>query len=95
MANTGEPNSANSQFFIMFQDNRLLDGNYTVWGRVIEGMRYVDRIKRGDPERDGAVDDPERIVRMQVAADVEGVSSADEALDMPSGSDQTENPSEE
>ena len=70
MANAGIPNTANSQFFIMFADNRNLDGKYSVWGRVIEGMEYVDQIKRGDLERDGAVSgDPDRILRMQVMAD--------------------------
>ena len=50
MANTGEPNSANAQFFIMFNDNPTLNGRYTVWGRVTAGMQHVDRIKRGEGE---------------------------------------------
>jgi len=76
MANTGEPNSANSQFFIMLQDNRTLDNHYTIWGRVIKGMRYVDHIKKGDPDQDGLVEDPDRIVRLRVAADVDGAVPA-------------------
>ncbi len=72
MANSGVPNSANSQFFIMFKDNTRLDGNYTVWGRVIAGMKHVDKIKRGDEYNNGAiVGEPDRIVKMVVAADVE------------------------
>ena len=63
-ARTSDPDSANSQFFIMFDDGRFLDGQYTVWGEVIEGMEYVDQIKRGEPPAD-----PDKIIRMQVAAD--------------------------
>ncbi|WP_456298233.1 peptidylprolyl isomerase [Elioraea thermophila] len=71
MARTNDPNSANSQFFIMFAPAPHLDGQYTIWGRVIEGMEHVDRIKRGDPNRGGMVmGEPDRIVRMRVAADV-------------------------
>ncbi len=64
MARTSAPNSANSQFFIVFDDARFLDKQYTVWGKVIEGMDNVDKIKRGEPVRD-----PDRIVSMKVAAD--------------------------
>ncbi|MCS6920696.1 MAG: peptidylprolyl isomerase [Elioraea sp.] len=71
MARTNDPNSANSQFFIMFAPAPHLDGQYTIWGRVIEGMEHVDRIKRGDPNRGGMVaGEPDRIVRLRVAADV-------------------------
>ena len=71
MARTNDPNSANSQFFIMFAPAPHLDGHYTIWGRVIEGMEHVDRIKRGDPNRGGMVmGEPDRIVRLRVAADV-------------------------
>jgi peptidylprolyl isomerase len=78
MANAGVPNSANSQFFIMFNDNRDLNGRYTVWGRVVDGMEFVDNIKKGNPAKDGAVeDDPDRIIRMRVMADVENEDSAD------------------
>jgi len=64
MARTNYPHSANSQFFICFDDARFLDKQYTVWGKVTEGMENVDRIKRGEP-----VKDPDRIVSMKVAAD--------------------------
>jgi peptidylprolyl isomerase len=65
MARTNNPNSANSQFFIMFADGSFLNGNYTVWGQVVEGMEFVDQIPAGEPPSN-----PGRIVRMQVAADV-------------------------
>ena len=64
MARTSAPNSANSQFFIVFDDARFLDKQYTVWGKVTEGMDNVDKIKRGEPVRE-----PDRIVSMKVAAD--------------------------
>jgi cyclophilin family peptidyl-prolyl cis-trans isomerase len=64
MARTQNPNSANSQFFICFGDARFLDKQYTVWGKVIEGMENVDKIKRGEP-----VVNPDKIVSMKVAAD--------------------------
>ncbi|MCB8821146.1 peptidylprolyl isomerase [Microvirga rosea] len=64
MARTNYPHSANSQFFIVFDDARFLDKQYTVWGKVTEGMENVDKIKRGEPVRD-----PDRIVSMKVAAD--------------------------
>jgi peptidylprolyl isomerase len=69
MARAASPDSADSQFFICFAPARFLNGKYTVWGRVIDGMEYVDKIKRGDESRNGLVENPDRIVRMQVAAD--------------------------
>jgi peptidylprolyl isomerase len=69
MARTNDPNSANSQFFIMYGDNSGLNGKYTVVGEVVSGMDVVDKIKKGPEERNGAVTDPDRITRMQVAAD--------------------------
>ena len=60
----GNPNSANSQFFICFDDATFLDNQYTVWGRVTSGMEHVDALKRGEP-----VSNPDKIVKMQVAAD--------------------------
>ncbi len=68
MARAQNPNSANSQFFIMFEDGPFLNNNYTVWGRVISGMEYVDNIKRGAGQS-GAVTDPDRMVRVHVASD--------------------------
>jgi peptidylprolyl isomerase len=70
MARAQDPNSGNSQFFIMFAPNPGLDGQYTIWGQVVKGMEFVDQIKRGDPARNGTVSPPpDRIIRMQVAAD--------------------------
>ena len=65
MARAMDPNSGDSQFFICFADAPWLDGQYTVWGQVVEGMENVDKIKRGEPVRD-----PDSIVSMKVAADV-------------------------
>jgi peptidylprolyl isomerase len=70
MARSGHPDSADSQFFIVLEDAPHLDRQYTVWGRVTSGMEFVDTIKRGHPSS-GAVDDPDKIVKMQVAADAE------------------------
>ncbi len=71
MARSRDPDSADSQFFIMFTRYPSLDGEYTVWGKVVEGMEYVDKIKKAPPtSRGGTVDDPDRIVRMRMAADV-------------------------
>jgi len=69
MARAQDINSADSQFFIVFARTRHLDGQYTVWGKVTEGMSAVGKIKRGVP-RSGIVQDPDKIIRMQVAADV-------------------------
>lgn len=69
MARAGSPNSADSQFFICFADAPHLNGQYTVWGQVISGMEAVDRIKKGAPGS-GVVENPDKIIRMRVAADV-------------------------
>ena len=69
MARTSDPNSADSQFFIMFDAAPSLDGQYAIWGKVVSGMEYIDAIKKGDGPN-GAVSNPDHIVRMQVAADV-------------------------
>ena len=66
MARSQNPNSANSQFFICFEDAPWLNKQYSVWGQVVEGMDNVDKIKRGEP-----VKDPDSIVSMRVAADVD------------------------
>jgi peptidyl-prolyl cis-trans isomerase B (cyclophilin B) len=64
MARSSQPNSANSQFFICFGDARFLDKQYTVWGKVTEGIENVDKIKRGEPVRD-----PDKIVTARMMAD--------------------------
>jgi peptidylprolyl isomerase len=68
MARSQSPNSANSQFFIMFAPAPGLDGQYTIWGRVIAGMDNVDKIKRGDQGRNGVVQGPDRLIRARLAA---------------------------
>ncbi len=70
MARSQNPNSANSQFFIVFEDSNFLDNQYTVWGRVVEGMEYVDAIKKGESYNNGQVSDPDKIISLKVAADV-------------------------
>ena len=62
MARSSDPNSANSQFFICFQPAPFLDRQYTVFGKVLEGMDFVDKIKRGDQNNNGAVTDPDKII---------------------------------
>ena len=62
MARSADPNSANSQFFICFEHAPFLDRQYTVFGKVISGMEYVDKIKRGDSNNNGAVKDPDKII---------------------------------
>ena len=61
MARAQDPNSANSQFFICFQDCSFLDGQYSVWGQVIEGMEFVDNIVRGEPPQS-----PDKIIKMEI-----------------------------
>ncbi len=71
MARSSSPNSADSQFFITFAPARFLDKQYTVWGRVIEGMDAVDQIKKAPAgSQSGTVDDPDKIIRMRVKADI-------------------------
>lgn len=65
MARTNDPNSANSQFFICFDDATFLDGQYTVWGEVVDGMDHVDALPKGEPPRA-----PGKIVTARIAADV-------------------------
>ena len=71
MARAMDPNSADSQFFICFDDAGFLDGQYTVFGQVTSGMEYVDMIKAGTSANNGAVSNPDIIVKMQVAADAD------------------------
>jgi peptidylprolyl isomerase len=71
MARTSEPNSANSQFFIMFADGASLNGKYTVIGDVVSGMDVVDRLKKSPPgSASGAVTDPDKMVTVRVASDI-------------------------
>jgi peptidylprolyl isomerase len=70
MARSADPNSGDSQFFICLAPAQFLDGKYTVWGQVVSGMELVDKIKKGDRAANGAVASPDKIVKMQVAADV-------------------------
>ena len=62
MARSSNPNSANSQFFICFKVASFLDRQYTVFGKVIEGMEFVDKIKRGDENQNGSVENPDKII---------------------------------
>ena len=62
MARSQDPNSANSQFFICFKPASFLDRQYTVFGKVVDGMEFVDKIKRGDENKNGSVDNPDKIV---------------------------------
>jgi cyclophilin family peptidyl-prolyl cis-trans isomerase len=71
MARAQDPNSADSQFFIVFAPAPFLDGQYTIWGKVVSGMEHVDAIKKGDQARNGTVSNPDKIIRAQVAADAE------------------------
>ena len=70
MARTSDPDSADAQFFIMLAPAPHLDGSYTVWGRVVSGMEFVDNIKKGERANNGMVVDPDRIVSMKVQADL-------------------------
>ncbi|MBU6234309.1 MAG: peptidylprolyl isomerase [Alphaproteobacteria bacterium] len=70
-ARSASPNSANSQFFICFDDCSFLNGQYTIWGQVIDGMQYVDKIARGEPPAN-----PDKIVKMQMAVDAESAAPA-------------------
>jgi len=69
-ARGNDPDSANSQFFICLADSSFLNGQYTVWGQVVQGMENVDKLKKGNPDvDDGQVANPDKIVKMQLAAD--------------------------
>jgi len=75
MARSQDPNSADSQFFIVLKDSPFLDGQYTIFGRVISGMEFVDKIKKGSPSQNGTVVNPDKIISMVIASDVEAVKS--------------------
>ena len=64
MARSNSPDSANSQFFVCFDTSPWLDGKYTVWGRVTEGMEHIDAIKKGDENNNGSVVDPDKVISM-------------------------------
>ena len=83
MARTSDPNSANSQFFICFDDCSFLNGQYTVWGQVIEGMEFVNQIKRGEPPRN-----PDKMLKVSIASEGEGVQTSKD--DAPVAADTTE-----
>lgn len=70
MARPGDVNGADSQFFIVLADSTYLDGQYTLWGTVTSGMECVDNIKKGNKFNNGSVSDPDKMVKVQVAADV-------------------------
>jgi peptidylprolyl isomerase len=80
MARTSDPNSADSQFFIMYAAAPALDGKYTIFGHVVSGMEFVDMLKKGDPANNGKVANPDKIIKMQVASDA---IIADEKAKMP------------
>ncbi|MAL80148.1 MAG: peptidylprolyl isomerase [Sneathiella sp.] len=71
MARAAHPDSGDSQFFIMFDRAPHLDSQYSIWGQVVEGMDAVHKIKKGNAMNNGAVNDPDRIVSLKVAADVD------------------------
>jgi len=70
MARAQDPDSADSQFFIVLADSNFLDHQYTVFGSVVSGMEFVDQIKKGSPVDNGKVTDPDKIITLRVAADV-------------------------
>lgn len=78
MARSNNPDSADSQFFIVYDQAYHLDGKYTVWGKVISGMEHIDKIKQGSVANNGVVSDPDVIVSMKVVDDV--VSSDEKAM---------------
>ena len=69
VARAQNPDSADSQFFICFAPAPFLDGQYTIWGVVVSGMEHIDAIKKGDQARNGTVSNPDKIIKVQVAAD--------------------------
>ena len=66
MARSQDPNSANSQFFIMFDEGHFLNGQYTLFGQVTKGMEFVDKITRGDQANNGSVDEPDMMIKVEV-----------------------------
>jgi cyclophilin family peptidyl-prolyl cis-trans isomerase len=78
MARSSSPNSANSQFFICFEPAPFLDRQYTVWGKVIEGMELVDKIKMGSSRNNGSVNDPDHMIKVTVGRPVEDSQNSEE-----------------
>jgi peptidylprolyl isomerase len=76
MARAQDNDSADSQFFICFAQASSLNGQYTVFGKVTSGMEFVDKIKKGDPNDNGSVTEPDTIVKMQIAADADKAAAA-------------------
>ena len=70
MARSSNINSADSQWFIVLDESDFLNGQYTYWGQVVSGMEFVDQIRKGDPNDNGSVPYPDRIIQLRVAADV-------------------------
>jgi peptidylprolyl isomerase len=83
MARAGSPDSANSQFFICFKPASFLDGQYTAFGQVIDGMQFVNNIKKGDAANNGAVSNPDKVISLKVAADVAKPAAAAAPADKP------------
>ncbi len=77
MARSGDPDSANSQFFIVLEDSPFLDRQYTAFGKVVSGMEFVDKIKKGDKTRNGSVRNPDKIVKMSVKSESVAKSDAE------------------
>ena len=71
LARAQDPDSGDSQFFICFGPAPFLDGKYTAFGEVVSGMEAIDKIKKGDPDANGMVENPDRIIRLQIAADAD------------------------
>jgi len=78
MARSSSPNSANSQFFICFEPAPFLDRQYTVWGKVIEGMELVDKIKMGSSRNNGSVNDPDHMIKVTVGRPAEDSKNSEE-----------------
>jgi len=78
MARSSSPNSANSQFFICFEPAPFLDRQYTVWGKVIEGMELVDKIKMGSSRNNGSVNDPDHMIKVTVGRPLEDSKNSEE-----------------
>jgi len=78
MARSSSPNSANSQFFICFEPAPFLDRQYTVWGKVIEGMELVDKIKMGSSRNNGSVNDPDHMIKVTVGRPAEESKNSEE-----------------